>query len=513
MALMISACSSNDIEQTAPQLNTKAEGIPFTATISIGESATTRALTESGSNIVPSWATGEKVALIHNDVIDEMEVQSVSNGLATLTGTLTGSPANDDHVTIIYPSSAADGTTGNVKADLLAAQDGTLATIAEKYDVRKGAGTLNVGATATLYGNVSLTNQFAIFKFTIKNADASANINLKAGEPFIITSGTQCFFITPTSATNVLYVALPAINNSFRVRFYAIGDDSKAYVYSKPSITFAAGNYYQSTLKMKTTVLPGQFYVGSGTVQFSRGNLQAIYDGSEWTWVIATEQWDKIGDTSANSNINGDGTISGTGTVDLFGWVGASSTWTGAAQYGISKSYDTNNTDGYGNVADEALKSDWGNTIGGGWRTLTKDEWSYLFSTSRSGSTVLGSQSIYTFANIAGAGDGIILFPDGGSFDNTEASWGTINGLGANKTICTADQWTALEAKGCVFLVLTNYRNGTEVQGASHGRYWTSTPVDASKAYELYFSSSTPEFRNTTDRYYGLSVRLVRAAQ
>ena len=52
--------------------------------------------------------------------------------------------------------------------------------------------------------------------------------------------------------------------------------------------------------------------------------------------------------------------ISGNGTVDLFGWVGASSTMTGVAQYGITTSESTSSTDGYGNAEDEAMKTDWG---------------------------------------------------------------------------------------------------------------------------------------------------------
>lgn len=246
LALMLSACSSNDIEENLPQPKNQAEGIPFSATISIGEGATTRALTESGSAIVPSWVAGEEVALIHNDVIDVVEVQSVSNGLATLTGTLTGSPANDDHVTIIYPSSAADGTTGNVKAALLAAQDGTLATIAEKYDVRKGAGTLNVGATATLYGNVSLTNQFAIVKFSLTdgtNALAATQFVIKDGSNNVLTT------VTPSpAASSTLYVAMaPATASAFK---FEASDANYTYTYTKASATLAAGTYYQSSITL-----------------------------------------------------------------------------------------------------------------------------------------------------------------------------------------------------------------------------------------------------------------------
>lgn len=252
MALMITACSSNDIEQTAPQPSNRAEGIPFTATISIGESATTRALSEDATNnkIVTTWAAGEKVALIHNDVIDVVEVQSVSDGLATLTGTLTGSPANNDAVTIIYPSSAVDDATKDIKADLLAAQDGTLATIAEKYDVRKGAGTLNVGATATLYGNVSLTNQFAIVKFSLTddtNALDATQFIIKDGSDNVLTT------VTPTSANSELYVAMaPASTSNFK---FEATDGTSTYAYSKASATIEKGKFYQSPITMTNVAL------------------------------------------------------------------------------------------------------------------------------------------------------------------------------------------------------------------------------------------------------------------
>ena len=246
LALTFAACSNDDNDiQTTPQ-PVKSDGIPFIATVSIDNGATTRALSESGTTLEASWAVGEKVALIHNGVSDEMEVESVSGGVATIKGTITGSPADGDAVTVIYPSTAADGTTGNVKADLLYAQDGTLATIASTYEARKGSGTLKVSGTASLSGNVSLANQFAIFKFTVKNSDASATIDVS---PLTITIGSQDYVITPASATSTLYAALPAVSSQ-TVSFSATGSDSKTYTCSKDGVTFAAGKYYQSTLKM-----------------------------------------------------------------------------------------------------------------------------------------------------------------------------------------------------------------------------------------------------------------------
>ena len=108
MALAMGACSNNDfgIDQQPAVANGK--GIPFTATISMDNSST-RALTEDGTDITATWAENEEVALIHNEVVDKMTVSSVSSGgVATITGTITGSPTDGDAVTVVYPYSAVD---------------------------------------------------------------------------------------------------------------------------------------------------------------------------------------------------------------------------------------------------------------------------------------------------------------------------------------------------------------------------------------------------------------------
>ena len=202
-ALLLALAACNKIEsENGPVENIV--GIPFSATVSLGDNAATKALAESGSTIVAAWAKGEKVALIHNGVSDEMTVSSVSGGVATITGTITGSPSDGDAVAIIYPSTAADGTTGNVKADLLTTQDGTLATIASAYDVRKGSGTLAVSSSAaSLSGNVSLTNQFAIFKFTLSGP------SIDATHPLVIkdnASNTTITTVTPASTATSVFV-------------------------------------------------------------------------------------------------------------------------------------------------------------------------------------------------------------------------------------------------------------------------------------------------------------------
>jgi hypothetical protein len=285
-------------------------------------------------------------------------------------------------------------------------------------------------------------------------------------------------------------------------------------------------------------LLTGRFSVSATKqVQFSQGNLQAYFAsaGTSCTWRFATNQYDYVGSAAANVSINGNGSVSAAGAVDLFGWVGNSSTvLTGTpAKYGISNSTTASD---YGTSTSDALKDDWGNqtiTANGsatnlGWRTLTSAEWVYLFNTRTSGSTVNGtSNARFTHATINTDGtsvNGVILFPDGVTIANGEAtSWGNVNSNStwSGSTKCTSAQWTALAAKGCVFLPAAGRRRGATVYGCGlpgsdayvpFGYYWSSSPnaEDQTKADHMYFYSDRVYPGNTGVRYDCMSVRLVK---
>ena len=281
----------------------------------------------------------------------------------------------------------------------------------------------------------------------------------------------------------------------------------------------------------------GSFTINdSGTkVAFAPGNLQATTTngGATWTWAFAKNQWDYIGgrsyngieDQTGNNFINGNnGTLStNSGTVDLFGWVGASTILTSeGAIHGICSYTNSEYNNIYGTSKTEGLKSDWGNvtiTNGGGhtWRTLTSDEWTYIFN-SRKGSTVEGTtKKRYTMTRINSDNDngglyGIILFPDGMTI-NIKSNGGY-----------TTEQWTYLASLGCVFLPAAGSRYKNEVNNAgSEGRYWSSTPArttsgaDLCVAYNVLFHESYGLYISSIvdpaiefGRMHGISVRLVR---
>ena len=288
-------------------------------------------------------------------------------------------------------------------------------------------------------------------------------------------------------------------------------------------------------------LLPGKFTINASgdQVQFSQGNLQATYDGSEWTWKFAEHQWDYIGGTSSdtdpgattNNKINGNGTVSVNGTVDLFGWVGTTTSFADApAIYGISNSATS---DDYGTSTSDALKSDWGKTIdpsGTTWRTLTGGtggEWEWILGPGSSPnpgtncrtSSTIGSTANARFAKakLFNTTYGIILFPDSythpdgvadptGINDTGNTSWGA-------NTYSAAD-WEKMETAGAVFLPAAGYRNGTmALSVGSRGNYWSSTADGAGYAYCVGFNLSSMGPAVFDSRYRGFSVRLVRPAE
>ena len=249
LLLALAACNKVETEITPVEQPSDSKGITITATLA-PKTADTKAVADNGDNkITVTWAKNEHIAILYTvgstKKVADAEITAVDgSGAATITFTVDGGTTNDTPCTLVYPYSAAKDDKSGVKdaATLLSAQDGTLNA---NLDVRVGAGTIQT-TIPSLTVTTQPAAQFAIFKFTVKNADASATIDVK---PLIITIGTQDYTITPASATSTLYVALPAVSSQ-TVSFSATGSDSKTYTCSKDGVTFAAAKYYQSTLKM-----------------------------------------------------------------------------------------------------------------------------------------------------------------------------------------------------------------------------------------------------------------------
>ena len=502
------ACSGDDnITEEQPVQPVQPQVYTMTVDASKGgdaaDSRTTRALSLSGSTLSATWATTENVYVKMGDTWASGSLQPQADGTtATLKGTLSGITISaDDNLTLQFPKS------GDIT---YAGQTGTLDDIAANFDYAtasvevesiSASGNINPKAATTEF-----TNRQAIIKFTLQNSDGSA----LPGNPtaFTVSDGTSTVALTSipaatytTNGNGVLYVAFPAAGESKTVTLTAtVG--SGIYTYEKTGVTFTNGKFYRVTVKMTKVqgVLSGQFSVGSGTkVYFSKGNLQ--YTKSTGKWSFMTNQYSTVETLNQSVGTN----YASQNVVSLFGWGTSGSAPSGQT---ARDSYYTNaNNDDYvSNITTTGVswgtgsEWDWGTAaasdLGSGWRTLTKDEWVYLFNT-RTVNNGQGSGKSYTLGQTVNDVLGVVLYPD----DYTGSTY-------------SGSDWSTFEDAGCVFLPAAGYRSGPYVYDVgSLGDYWSSTASSASNAYYVRVMSGTVNPANNSSRSRGYSVRLVRPVE
>lgn len=264
-------------------------------------------------------------------------------------------------------------------------------------------------------------------------------------------------------------------------------------------------------------------------VSFSKGNLQ--YQASTKTWRFAENQYDYIGKDHVFIG-EGDFYISDTTNmewIDLFGWSGTIC----SVNFGTMLILDS-----IGYCGDFV---DWGsNTIGmdapDTWRTLSTDEWYYLFCTRTNADKLFGLGTINGI-------NGIIILPDdwttpqgisftpsvekglanqGGYYSDNNFHW-------LDNTYSLSD-WHSMEAAGAAFLpaagylmvgMRDNYLYGEAELVQNAGYYWSSTLfLTRINGYCQYFrgdhfniaehSDSYIDPKSNIPAYYGASVRLVQ---
>ena len=261
-------------------------------------------------------------------------------------------------------------------------------------------------------------------------------------------------------------------------------------IYSKPYTVYAG--YAASAFSVSD----------SKKVAFSKGNLQ--YTQSTSTWAFAENQYDMIGADNVSNSTLAD-------KIDLFGW----STNNAATPWGISTS--TANADYLGDFVD------WGKNIGDGntWRTLSVDEWVYLFTSRTNAATLFGLGTVNGVK-------GTIILPDnwtcptgvtftpstqkGLTYDATDSKYTNSNENNYSHNTYTLAKWRQLEQTGAVFLPATGCRFGTSISALTTGAYWSSSTIYiyTSWAHHLVFDSKSLQPKSYMTPNYSMSVRLVK---
>lgn len=228
---------------------------------------------------------------------------------------------------------------------------------------------------------------------------------------------------------------------------------------------------YPATDRYTFTVADGR------KVVFAPGNLR--YNAQERKWLFAGEQYAVLGTKNSTD-----------GVLDLFCW------GTGDRPATFTK-FATDFTD----------YQEWGRNsiVNGGdnqWRTLTSNEWYYLFNKREE------AKARFTLATVNGVA-GMLILPDNLKLPLKNRFISGKDGTKASDNKYTAAQWKKMEEKGCIFLPATGYSdNGKVSKAESAGNYWTAssgTAVAFGKDY-IYARSTTPNNR-------GCAVRLVREAR
>lgn len=478
--------------------------------------AKTKALSDDGSAISSTWTKGDAVTVWSNDGSVKYGTLTAKTGGATtsLSGSLDALPRDGETLLLKYLS------------DSYGTQDGTLT--GNDTSIDKVCDYATASVTAKVEGNsVSATaagfaSQSAILKLTVQNAsgtDITASITALR-----VSDGNHVYYVSPSSL-GTIYVALPAVGSNQVIGFVAT-TASGNYRKSVTGKTLAAGSLTPVTVNtLYEGALTGLFTVSSGKkVRFAQGNLQAVFAaaGKSCTWQLAPQQYSYVGNAAANTSINGSGSVSTAGSVDLFGWNGASS---GVDNYGINNS--ENDAD-YGATTSEDLKTDWGhNSISGGgsaadaWRTPTRVELVSILK-NRVAPTVTTVNSVenarYAKATVNDV-QGLLLIPDNYVCPSavTEINNANEATVAYSANTYSGDDWVLLEDAGVVFLPAAGFREGVVVnRGGDYGRYWAKDKRQANSASTVYFTSDTYDTCSKgTDlsRHYGCAVRLVRDAQ
>ena len=293
---------------------------------------------------------------------------------------------------------------------------------------------------------------------------------------------------------------------SFTVNMNGLEPNTTYYVraYATNGYTTAYSNEVSFRTEVEQTwpsgKLPGQFSVSeTHQVQFSQGNLQ--YQAATGSWRFAGHQYDGIiGRDSISPTYNG--------WIDVFGW--GTSGWDNGNVY--YQPYDCdyltgwNASDfgyGYGptdgtnynySLTGDYANADWGvyNAILNGgntphqWRTLTINEWSYVFS---SRTTLSGIR--FAKAMVSGV-NGIVLLPD--NWDSSIYALNYTNRFDApyNTNVIADADWANMETNGSVFMPMDMY-----------SYYWSATCDGKNYAYVA------PGGATVSYRWDGHPVRLV----
>ena len=261
---IIMGCAGEDMANEAPQAKNGNKVIQ-TTTISLGGSAGTRALDANGKK---TFAVGDQIAIFYKNTSDELQLAnsaaltandiSSDGKTATIKVEMTD-PKPESQLRYIYP--AAMGRTDYDPAEeientinyekLSDDQDGTLATLASKFDLAVYDGKLT--SNSELPGSATLKNLLAIAEFTFKDYTGQKDINSLITKLTIRQmQGDNSLTINRTAAAGPIYVAMsPCSDEDISI---IATDGTNSYEKTATAKSLAANTMTPVTMKMQKVV-------------------------------------------------------------------------------------------------------------------------------------------------------------------------------------------------------------------------------------------------------------------
>ena len=246
-----------------------------------GVGSVTRALSydDGTKTLDATWAEGETVTVYKgSEELGTLTAQTDGSARTTLSGTLEGTVAADDVLTLKYQRALIDD------------QDGTLTGGATSIDrtCDYAVATVTVasaegGVITIVGGEAAFQNQLAIVRFKLEDVDG----NEISASTLLVKLGGKDIIVKPTDDEGLseFYVAVPPISDK-DVKLYAVEYEGLLYYYTKTGVTFEAGQFYAITVKM----------IEGDTKSFQNNAHETLEDGDILCGSIIGENNIKIAD-------------------------------------------------------------------------------------------------------------------------------------------------------------------------------------------------------------------------
>lgn len=319
----------------------------FTLTVNASKGAqATKDLSLDGTTLTASWKAGEKVYVHNNSTGEDLggHLEAQSNGVNTvLKGSLTGDIAVGNELSLRFCSS-----------DNYTSQQGTIEWIAKNCDLATATVEVtDISTPSVTTSDAEFKNQQAIVKFSLRNA---GNTDDLSATQLVVNVGGTDYTITPASATNVFYVALPGFSDQTVTLTATVG----GYTYisnAVPGITFADGQYYTVAVGMKAPCSYTAPLLVSGTLTYN-GSAQALVTGGSAT--NATIYYSTNGGSSWSTDVP---TGTNAGNYTVYYKVVPNDGYTGGVESTLLGSKTINKANGWVSLSPTS-SSDWMNYRG-----------------------------------------------------------------------------------------------------------------------------------------------------